>query len=693
MGFKSSGISLLAAAALFATGCHRGEIFSVDPIVSTGAVLQQQSLVTLGGKATPGTRIKITTDWDFSVTASTGADSIWKAQIRTPVSDTLRHNIQVEAAQSDFVISDLLIGDVWLAAGQSGTSPIPYNFGPRSSDSIPSPEEVSWLADSLVRVFVATPGVATAPENMSDGKWLFLTPDNQQALNLISASLAKTLHDSLNIPIGIVLSSEVGAPVRSWCSPSLAGDGRRKVADNEMANWKSRHELMLEWLQTLQTLDIKEPDGSDALPTASVYDEFINISHVDGSTMPKMHLPGLWGCQGLPGFDGVVWLFKTIELPHYAHKAKARIVLGGLADNDLTYVNQVLVGSKADTSSWSEPGTYKIPSGTLSNRTILAIRLNGSYQDAGIYGPADGSKMRIELSDDPEVSFPIDGEWSYVAAARFTPGGDRLYLMGLPDNQYMSEFREADHLPKYLHGVVYNKMLAPLSGFPVTGAACHFGEADIVDSLYVNDFASDVELLVATLRNAFGNASLPIFFNQMPPVPSAIKLAGGKVRSALVDAVNNAGRGVYVTSLADMGEGGKFSTTALRQLEEGRRCAAAILDAVYHFKGAAKRLSPMPREALTDYQVVNIEFDNVDTLVINTALHSAFEVAGADSVFYPAKALASGRWITMFSHMVQEPRYARYAFCDSVKPTLSSVSGQLAPAFCLRCSPKMHNDD
>lgn len=692
MSFKSSGISLLAAASLFATGCHRGEILSVDPIVSTGAVLQQQSLVMLGGKATPGTHVKITTDWDFSVTASTGADSLWSAQIRTPVADTLRHKIKVEAAESGFVISDLLIGDVWLAVGQSGTSPIPYDFGASESASSSSFQEVSWVADSLVRIFVETPGVATAPEVMSEGKWMFLTPENQQALNLASASLAKTLHDSLNIPIGIVLSSMTGAPVRSWCSPSLAGKECQETADKELSDWKLRHQAMLDWLQTLQTLGVRNSDGSDALPSASVYDEFVNISRVDGSTMPTMTLPGLWGRQGLPGFDGVVWLFKTIELPSYAHKAKARIILGDLADNDLTYVNQAFVGSKSDTSSWNELGSYNIPRGTLSERTILAIRLNGSNIDAGIYGPSDGSRMRIELSDYPDVSFPIDGKWSYVAAARFTHDGDKLYLMGIPDNRYMSEFRNVDNLPKSLHGVAYNKMIAPLRGFPVKGAACHFGEDDMVDAQYANEFASGVEMLVASLRNAFDNASLPVFLNQIPPVSSITKVSAGKVRSALVDAANNVGADVYVTSLADMGEGGEFNTAALRQLEEGRRCAASILDAVYHVKGAAHRLFPTPRKALADYQVVNVEFDNVDTLVINTSLPTAFELAGADSVFYPARTLATGRWITMFSHMVQDPRFARYAFCDSVAPTLSSVHGQLAPAFCLTCSPMPHDD-
>ncbi len=692
MSIKSSGISLLAAASLFATGCHRGEILSVGPIVSTGAVLQQQSLVMLGGKATPGTHVKITTDWDFSVTASTGADSLWSAQIRTPVADTLRHKIKVEAAESGFVISDLLIGDVWLAVGQSGTSPIPYDFGANESASSSSFQEVSWVADSLVRIFVETPGVATAPEVMSEGKWMFLTPENQQALNLASASLAKTLHDSLNIPVGIVLSSMTGAPVRSWCSPSLAEKECQETADKELSDWKLRHQAMLDWLQTLQTLGVRNSDGSDALPSASVYDEFVNISRVDGSTMPTMTLPGLWGRQGLPGFDGVVWLFKTIELPSYAHKAKARIILGDLADNDLTYVNQAFVGSKSDTSSWNELGSYNIPRGTLSERTILAIRLNGSNIDAGIYGPSDGSRMRIELSGYPDVSFPIDGKWSYVAAARFTHDGDKLYLMGIPDNRYMSEFRNVDNLPKSLHGVAYNKMIAPLRGFPVKGAACHFGEDDMVDAQYANEFASGVEMLVASLRNAFDNASLPVFLNQIPPVSSITKVSAGKVRSALVDAANNVGADVYVTSLADMGESGEFNTAALRQLEEGRRCAASILDAVYHVKGAAHRLFPTPRKALADYQVVNVEFDNVDTLVINTSLPTAFELAGADSVFYPARTLATGRWITMFSHMVQDPRFARYAFCDSVAPTLSSVHGQLAPAFCLTCSPMPRDD-
>ena len=46
----------------------------------------------------------------------------------------------------------------------------------------------------------------------------------------------------------------------------------------------------------------------------------------------------------------------------------------------------------------------------------------------------------------------------------------------------------------------------------------------------------------------------------------------------------------------------------------------------------------------------------------------------------------------MFSHMVAEPVYVRYAWADSIPPTLSGDDGMPAPAFCLRCKTPETDD-
>ena len=663
------------------TSCSEGEIFSIDPIVSSGAVLQQQSLLTISARATPGTHIKITTDWDFSVTSSTGVDSTWHAEIRTPAADTLTHQLTISSPNLDHFVSNILIGEVWLTADQTGTSPLPHSFMATSDTQDSSAVNLDWLDDNLVRIFQMEPGISSEPTSFAEGKWVRLSEGCRNTLNLTAACLAKVLRDSLNIPVGVISVSNGGSPCRAWVSPEL-DTGNETL--NEASEWESKHNDLNDWLSTLPTINTSNPDGTDALPTTSVFDEVINNCPPDISEWHTLTLPGLWEHQGLAGFDGLIWLIKEVKLPRECARHNAKLYIGNLADNDLTYVNHTLVGSKSDTSSWSEPGVYNIPRSTLKTRTTIAIRLNGHHTSAGIFGPTDGTSMRLEI---PDINFSTDisGQWAYVAAAKFSTDNNKLYLLGVPDNRYMVEFRGYDSRPNTHRGVVYNKMLTPLRGIPFAGATCHFGEADMNKHTFAESFTEEAQRFVTTLRLVANKEKLPVIFNQPPPPPQDKNNSSSLVRTSLVTAANKAGADVYVVSLADLGTKSEFNSMPRRQVEEGWRDARTILATVYGHSSPDNATSPLPRFATTDLQVVNIEFAHAHKLSINVDLPSAFEIAGEDSVFFPAKALASGNWVTMFSHMVLEPRFARYAWSDTVMPTLSGDGGMPAPAFCLRC--------
>lgn len=672
-------LASMAASIAILTSCSEGEIFSIDPIVSSGAVLQQQSLVTISGRATPGTHIKITTDWDFSVTTSTAVDSTWHAEIRTPAADTLTHQLTISSPTLDHFVSNILIGEVWLTADQTGTPTHPKSFADTSAPQDSSAANIDWLDDNLVRIFQMEQGIASEPAPFADGKWARLSDESRNTINLTAACLAKVLRDSLKIPVGVISVTNGGSPCKAWVSPEL--DTNNETL-KEATEWESKHDDLNDWLSTLPTINTSNPDGTDALPTTSVFDEVINTCMPDISEWHTLTLPGLWEHQGLAGFDGLIWLIKEIKLPRECARHNAKLYIGDLADNDLTYVNKTLVGSKSDANSWDEPGVYNIPRSTLKAHTTIAIRLNGHHTSAGIFGPTDGTDMRIEI---PDINFStnISGQWAYVAAAKFSTDNKKLYLLGVPDNRYMVEFHGYDSRPNTHRGVVYNKMLAPLRGIPFAGATCHFGEADMKKHTFAENLTEEVQRFVTTLRLVANKEKLPVIFNQPPPQDK--NSYSSLVRTSLVTAANKAGAGVYVVSLADLGSKSEFNSMPRRQVEEGWRDARTILSTVYGHSSPDNATSPLPRFATTDLQVVNVEFAHTRKLNINIDLPSAFEIAGEDSVFFPAKALASGNWVTMFSHMVLEPRFARYAWSDTVMPTLSGDGGMPAPAFCLRC--------
>ena len=86
-------------------------------IISSGMVLQQQTEVKIWGKATPGSRISIHTDWtrkDISTEAD--ADSTWFLRVTTPKASWHQHVIALREngnATTQVVLSNVLIGEVW----------------------------------------------------------------------------------------------------------------------------------------------------------------------------------------------------------------------------------------------------------------------------------------------------------------------------------------------------------------------------------------------------------------------------------------------------------------------------------------------------------------------------------------------------------------------------------------------------
>lgn len=672
MGGKRNGTWAAAAACLAAwlTGCDDGGLLRLSPLVADGMVLQQCSMVSLGGTAPPGTRVSVSTDWDFSVTASAGMDSTWAATLRTPAADTLRHSIVFSTPGGSVTIGDVLIGEVWLAVSQSG--------------GMQEPATEACRGDSLARLFVLRPGASLTPEREPHGEWVPLTQQAIGAQDAMSARFATELRRSLRVPVCVVVAANAGTPCRSWGTPALADKAERREAEAEASEWLKRHKECQEWLRGLPSLPVPSADGAWQTGGLSVYDEFINASNPDISSWPTMRLPGQWAHNGLPGFDGVVWLARSIDLPpDWPRDADMNIVLGETQDADVTYVNRAYAGARADRDSYTTPGTYALPPGTVKNRRRLdiAVRLDGRSPAAGIYGPADGSPMRVETADG-SARVPIDGEWRYCAAALMSDDGTTLRLLGMPDNRYMQEFRGSQTVPSRLRGTTYNAMLAPLRGYRLAGAVCHLGEADMRSRADSRSLGRETEAVCKTLRELADDAALPIIVSQVPPGSHS-----GDVRMAQSEAVRRMGDKTHLVSLLDMGAESPYSTMHSRKEEEARRMARLALDCAYSRPAPGPAAGPVALFAVADGPVATVRFSHADGLRIDGGGASAFEVAGADSVFFPAKAAAADEWVTMFSHMVPAPAHVRYAHSDTVRPTLWNSAGLPAAAFYLRVKP------
>lgn len=660
----------LAIATVFVGACQREDgKLSVEPLLSDGAVLQQNATILVGGKATPGSLVTVSADWDFSMTATAGLDSLWSVSLTTPEADVKRHRVVVETAKSSVCFSDILIGEVWLSIGQAENHAVDCDL--LSDADVP--------ADSLVRFFVVESGASDVPCRFVRGRWATASADNFRGIGQISLSFLSHLRDSLRIPVGVVIAQCSGAPANAWADvEAIPDDDMRADAEEKYDIWRESHLRCSDWLNSLPRMALKD--------VTSVYDEYMCVARPDVGLWPRIVLPGKWGVSELPGLSGVVWLAKDVKLPAAWRGRRLRLLPGRIGGSGVAYANQVPIGEFDDSNVLSPTCIFDIPkSATVSsdNNLSLAFRVMGTAEKGGFYGIADGSPMRIELlpptsgEQQLDSALFIDGSWQYYAVA--LADADSLRLFGAPDNVFMASFRKSLAVPYDLCGSVSNKMLRPLAGKAVSGVLCNVGEEDGNPSA-VSLF---LPLIVRSVRSVFADKSLRFYFVQKGRAQAGGLSADG-VREAQLAAVASMSR-VRIVPTLDLCPASSSLADFNRQRLLGERLAALVLSDAYGIEGLRSNW-PTPLSASSHNQVMTVEFDNADGLYVNLDRPTAFEVAGADSVFYPARALAGEDGVTVFSHMVRKPVFVRYAHYDAMEPTLFNASGLPAPSFFFRAS-------
>ena len=107
----------LAAALICVSAAAR---LSVKEPCSDGMVLQQQTSALVWGHSSPGAAISVKASWDRkSVKVTADAGGTWRARLQTPEASYTPWTIEVKGEGERMLIRDVLVGEVWLASGQS----------------------------------------------------------------------------------------------------------------------------------------------------------------------------------------------------------------------------------------------------------------------------------------------------------------------------------------------------------------------------------------------------------------------------------------------------------------------------------------------------------------------------------------------------------------------------------------------
>ncbi|HEX8327697.1 MAG TPA: sialate O-acetylesterase [Hymenobacter sp.] len=207
----------------------------VPALVGDHMVLQRDQPLAIWGWAEPGEKITV----DFrqqKVSVVTPANGRWQATL--PATSSGGPFVMTIAGSNTLTINDILVGDVWLASGQSNMElPLrdPNAPKPGAYPLIKNAEqEVAQANFPQIRQFTVKKQPAAQPQATMEGyNWRVCTPETAAGFSAVAYFFARDLHQRYRVPIGIISSPWGGTPAEAWVGGSTLlqqPDFREKVA-------------------------------------------------------------------------------------------------------------------------------------------------------------------------------------------------------------------------------------------------------------------------------------------------------------------------------------------------------------------------------------------------------------------------------------------------------------------------------
>jgi len=196
---------------------------------SDGMVLQQEMQVPIWGKATPGASIQVFTFWNLS-TYKTTADNQgdWKIKVPTPKAGG-PYRIVIKENKLSLTIKDVMIGEVWILAGQSNMEMPMQGFRDQPVEG--SNDEILNAEGHNVRWFKVSRASTTVPlDTIKPYTWKPAASDNLAELSATGWFFAKTLSQHVKATIGVISCNYGGSTAEAWMRPeALAEFGDYKI--------------------------------------------------------------------------------------------------------------------------------------------------------------------------------------------------------------------------------------------------------------------------------------------------------------------------------------------------------------------------------------------------------------------------------------------------------------------------------
>jgi sialate O-acetylesterase len=667
--------------ALFFTALVRSDV-TLPALFSGHAVLQKSTSTPVWGRAAPGETVAVTLG-EAAARATAGPDGKWSVALDLSPLPPGPFQLRIQAANT-IIIPDVLVGEVWLASGQSNMEwPLKKTTG--------ASDEIAASSNPRLRHFAVKKKTTDSPASDLEGHWEIASPETSGAFSAIAWYFGKNLQRELDAPVGLINSSWGGTPIAPWISAEAFARDTENAADIQ----RRRDDVLAfpakirayacdirNWIQTHQRAAPLSPLLPLNTATPPPVDE----------TWHSITLPGLVRKEGLPD-AGVFWLARAVTLPPERANLALILDLGRIEGFWTVYWNGVEV-ARSTPGQGAAPfvrvivGSERVRAG----ESMLALRIFNPAENTGIAG----GPFRAG-------TIPLAGAWRARIEHPLPPLTAQQRATLPPRPLQPPERRKTPSL-------IYNAMIAPLAPYRIRGAVWYQGESDAGRA---SQYRADLQRLINDWRQQWG-ADFPFLICQLasygaktadPAAPSRI----AELREA--QAAARALPGTSLVSLIDLGE--ELDIHPRDKRTPGQRLANAALADVYN-RGdipasgpACLKHTPLPASPGESAGRIRIHFKSTNGGLVAHPPPAAyrprsapgareiplrrnappgsqlegFAIRGEDGRWAWASARIEGDTVLVWSDAVPRPVAVRYAWADNPTCNLYDATGLPAIPF------------
>jgi len=631
-------------------------------LFSDHMVLQQKSNVKFWGTDKPNNEITISTSWENESKTIVDINGHWNVSIGTPSAGG-PFKIEIKSNQHKIVLNDIMIGEVWLASGQSNMEMTLMGWPP--NDIINNAdEEIAKSSNSKIRMFNVEKQISINPLGDVKGSWKVSSPEETKNFSASAYFFAKELFKKLQVPIGIINSSWGGTPAESWTSKKTIDTFNEFKSVTQSINTSDLIKNELKWFSQFKAIGI--PTTDEQWINLNLLDNLIVEKSYNDSDWEEIQLPGRYDNQINGGeFNGAVWFRKNIVIDNL--DSDYILTIGAVDDMDETYVNGHKIGGLIGMGFWNKKREFKIPKSILKkgNNTI-AVRAIDAEGVGEIIGP-------MTLSNDNNIKVSLNGNWKYKLIAEIY--NNKFYLYGINNIDFNSRIKTIK-LNSGVPTVLYNGMINPLVPYTIKGVIWYQGESNVGRAdQYENLFPA----MIRDWREKW-NYDFPFYYVQIAPYQYNINKDSSldqsqELREAQRNSLKTKNTGMVVTM--DIGNFNNIHPSNKQDI--GSRLARLALSNNYSINIVPS--GPIFNGLKVIGSKLILEFENPGSRLISKGDLLGFEIAGADKKYVFANATIINNQVELYSDKIKNPLYARYAWKDKAVPSLFNLEGLPASSF------------